>query len=480
MVSQSEKMAQLGTLTVGIAHELNNPASAVKRAAEQFKPAFSRYQEESTRLYGLNLSPTQFQALQDLARGKGKTDAGLEPTALDPLQRNELESEIEEWLDEHGVQDSWEQAPLLAGLGFPLDRLAQVLGGFPPGSLPRVIGWLATTIDLYSMLDEMIMGASRMSEIIQALKSYVYLDEAPMQEINVHEGLDNTLIILRHKLKQGIEVRREYDPAIPPIQAYGSELNQVWTNIIDNAIDALEGKGKITIHTMFKPPWVVVDIVDNGPGIPPEIQSKLFSPFFTTKPLGKGTGLGLSISYNIVHKHNGDIKLISQPGDTHFEVWLPLDIQKVKDSSATLDSIHRNDDHSLAQILAGSRNVAVVGISDKADRPAHTVPAYLKSHGFRIFPVNPLIESVLDEPSYPDLKSVPEPVDIVLIFRASEYVPEIVDQAIAIGAKVVWMQEGSVNEAAAQKASQAGLDVVMDTCIRITHKRLHKEDEKTA
>jgi signal transduction histidine kinase/predicted CoA-binding protein len=469
LLSQSEKMAQLGTLTAGIAHELNNPASAVKRGAEQFKSTFAQYQEETAQLHRLGLSPTQFQALQDLTQGR-QAPGQLPP--LDPVERNDLESEFEEWLEERGVENSWEQAPLLVDLGYQPAQLTQTLAGFPASTLPDVIGWLTHTIDLYSMLDEMSQGASRISEIIRALKSYVYLDQAPLQTISVHEGLENTLVILRHKLKQGVEIQREYDPAVPPIQAYGSELNQVWTNIIDNAIDAMDGQGKIKIHTAYKDPWVVVDIADSGPGIPLEIQSKVFNPFFTTKPFGKGTGLGLSITYNIIHKHGGDVKVISHPGDTHFEVWLPLDIKKAKDAGSTFEPIHRGDDDSLRKILQSSHTVAVVGISDRPDRPAHTVPAYLKSQGFRIFPVNPGLDQVLGEPAYPDLLSVPEPVDIVLIFRASEFVPEIVDQAIAIHAKVVWMQEGIVNEAAAQKASQAGLEVVVDTCIRVTHKRL--------
>ncbi len=476
MVSQSEKLAQLGTLTAGIAHELNNPASAVKRAAEQFKPAFTQYQEETSRLYGPGLSPEDQQTLMDLVRSS-RESAKTASAPLDPLQRSSLESEWEDWLDERGAENGWEQAPLLAGLGLEPGQVTQALASLPADSLPAAVAWLASTINLNNMLDEMSMGASRMSEIIRALKSYVYLDEAPIQTIDIHEGLENTLVILRHKLKQGIEVKQNYDPAVPPILAYGSELNQVWTNIIDNAVDAMGGQGTLTLHTLYKPPWVVVDIADTGPGIPPEILSRVFSPFFTTKPLGKGTGLGLSISYNIIHKHGGDIKVISRPGDTHFEVWLPLNFKKIKESSATLEPIHHMDDNSLRQILVRSHHIAVVGISSKPDRPAHTVPAYLQRNGYHVIPVNPQIETVLGKRSYPDLELIPGPVDIVLIFRASEQVPEIVDQAIAKGAKVVWMQEGIINEAAAQKASQAGLEVVMDTCIRITHKRLFKEEQ---
>ncbi|MDX1415234.1 MAG: ATP-binding protein, partial [Candidatus Promineifilaceae bacterium] len=161
---------------------------------------------------------------------------------------------------------------------------------------------------------------------VKALKSYAYLDQAPIQPVDIHEGLNDTLIILRHKLKQGIEVKRVYDPDLPTIEAYGSELNQVWTNIIDNAIDALDGQGTITLRTRREQDWVVVEIQDTGPGIPDKIRNRIFDAFFTTKPPGKGTGLGLNISYNIVaYKHRGDIRVYSQPGYTCFQIWLPLD-----------------------------------------------------------------------------------------------------------------------------------------------------------
>lgn len=472
-LSQSEKMAQLGTLTAGIAHELNNPSSAVMRGAEQFKAAFARYQEETANLFMLDLSPEQIQSLQDLTRGnQAGRGAAMD---LDPLRRSDRESEFEDWLDELGIENAWELAPLLAGTGHEPEQIKEALETLPTQSLPLAIQWVATTSNLYSMLDEINQGANRIAEIVRALKSYVYLDQAPVQSVSVREGLENSLVILRYKLKQGVEVVREYDPAIPPIQAYGSELNQVWTNILDNAVDAMEGKGKITIRTTYQEPWVIVDIADTGPGIPPDIQPKLFSPFFTTKPLGKGTGLGLNISYNIIRRHAGDVKVVSRPGDTHFMVWLPVDFKKIKDASGTLKSVRRSDDAVLRRILEETHTIAVVGITDKQDLPAYTVPAYLQSQGYRVIPVNPRLNNILGEISYPDLASIPVPVDVVLIFRASGFVPPIVEDAIAIHAKVVWMQEGISNEAAAQKASQAGLEVVMNTCMRSTHRRLFRE-----
>ena len=234
----------------------------------------------------------------------------------------------------------------------------------------------------------------------------------------------------------------------------------------------MDGKGEITLRTRRDGEWVVVEIEDNGPGIPEDIQPKIFSPFFTTKPVGKGTGLGLNISYNIIQKHGGEIKIYSHPGMTRFDVRLPLNFEKVQPGLTPVGSLMRPDDEKLGKILHDTHDIAVVGISNRPDAPANSVPAYLQQHGYHIVPVNPNLEAALGEQAYPDLLSIPEPVDTVLIFRRSEFVPEIVDQAIRKGAKTVWMQEGIINQAAAETARQAGLQVVMDTCMRATHKRL--------
>jgi signal transduction histidine kinase len=174
-----------------------------------------------------------------------------------------------------------------------------------------------------AIVEEIHVGAGRVADIVKALKSYVYLDQGPSQRVDVHEGLENTLVILRSKLGQGIKLRREYDSGLPEIEAYGSELNQVWTNIIANACEAMGESGELYLRTRQENGWVVVEIQDNGPGIPAEIQNNIFNPFFTTKPVGQGTGLGLSISYNIVQKHGGEIRLLSEPGQTCFQVFLP-------------------------------------------------------------------------------------------------------------------------------------------------------------
>jgi uncharacterized protein len=220
-----------------------------------------------------------------------------------------------------------------------------------------------------------------------------------------------------------------------------------------------------------------VEIQDNGRGIPQEIQSKIFSPFFTTKPVGKGTGLGLNTSYNIVKKHAGEIKVYSRPGRTCFEVSLPVNFEAAKSGAQPMIPVSINSDEELRQILASTRTIAVVGITDRRERPAYSVPAYLKAHGYRIIPVNPNKSEVLGEKAYPDLSSIPEPVDVVQIFRRSEAVPPIVTEAIQVGAKVIWMQEGIINEEASAAARAEGLQVVMDACMRAVHKRLFPDSQ---
>lgn len=470
LLRESEKLAQLGTLTAGIAHELNNPAAAVQRGAGQMLPVINELIEIDQQLDQRSLSKEQREHLLELksmARENAET-----PTDIDPLARSDREVALESWLDSNNYENGWELAPILVNLGFDEQKLNQLVVDFRPENVNRVINWLGVIFTVHSLLAEIGEGATRISEIVKSLKTYVYLDQAPVQSVDVHEGLDNTLVMLRHKLKQGIVVRREYDPKLPKIQAYGSELNQVWTNLIDNAIDAMNGQGEIIIRSMREGEYILVEIEDNGPGIPEDIQSKIFSPFFTTKSVGKGTGLGLSISYNIVQKHGGEIKVYSKPGHTRFQIYLPINFEKSQTSSTSVEAIKLVSDDQLKKILESSNLIAVVGISDDKEQPNHTVPAYLQTQGYRIIPINPKLSEVLGQKVYPDLLSAPKPIDIVLIFRRSEAVPEIVAQAIQIGAKVVWMQEGIINDAAANVAREAGLEVVMDTCIRATHRRL--------
>jgi signal transduction histidine kinase len=318
---QSKKMAQLGTFTAGIAHELNNPSSSVQRGSEQLRNCFSEHQAVLFEIRSLQLTSEQAKNLQTL--GEQVRLRAREQAEINPIDRLDREVELENWFELQGL-DAWDMIPSLANLGYDPSSLQNITSDYPPGSLPVVLKWITLEFETYRLLEEIHQGAGRISEIILALKSYVYLDQSPMQEIDLHDGLKNTLVILRHKLKQGVEVKTEFAADIPRITAYGSELNQVWTNIIDNAIDAMNGSGRLTLRTRVRDPWIVVEIEDTGPGIPLDVQPRLFDPFFTTKPVGKGTGLGLNISYKIVQKHGGDIHVHSEPGSTRFEILLPV------------------------------------------------------------------------------------------------------------------------------------------------------------
>jgi signal transduction histidine kinase len=321
---QSERMATLGTLAAGVAHELNNPAAAAGRAAEQLAATFTALQEARQRLDDAGLSPQGWRALGMLEE-RARQQAGR-PAELTTLERSDREDDLEDWLDEHGIEDPWELAPGLVAQGLDHEQLDDLARLLDPGLLGTGLRWVTAAHGVHRLAREISQGTGRISEIVQAMKTYSYLGQAPVQAVDVHEGLDSTLVILRNKLKQGIEVRREYGQALPPVAAYGSELNQVWTNLIDNAADAMGGHGTITIRTSRDADRVVVEIVDDGAGIPEEIQHQVFDPFFTTKEPGKGTGLGLSTSYSIVtEKHGGTMTVTSRPGATSFVVRLPID-----------------------------------------------------------------------------------------------------------------------------------------------------------
>lgn len=335
MLRQSEKLATLGKLSAGLAHELNNPAAAAQRSAAQLRGEIDRLDHAQRELGAANLTEAQVVALSRLVAAIG--DLARRAPEVDPLSRSDLEGDLERWLERRGLDEAWELAPTLASLGWDPQQLTEIDTEFGADQLGAILGSLTSRYTTSTLIEEIGEATGRISEIVKALRSYTYLDQAPIQQIDVHEGLNNTLVILRSKLKDGITVRRDFDPALPRIQAFGTELNQVWTNIIDNAISAMKGKGQLVLKTYREDPWVAVEIADTGSGIPEDIQSKIFDPFFTTKSPGEGTGLGLNISHNIVvQKHHGRIDVRSRPGETCFTVRLPLEAAvTVAESRAT-------------------------------------------------------------------------------------------------------------------------------------------------
>ena len=320
---QNEKMAALGTLAAGLAHELNNPAAAITRSAAQLRDALAERDRLAARLHSLATDQHQKESLAILQEEVAERKITAPPD--DPLTLCELEDGLQEWLEDRGVDEAWELAPALVASGWDKDELERLAERFSPTQVLVLVSWLGAGSSVYGLLEEVRQSAEAMSEIVKAVKTYSYLDQAPIQDVDVIENLENTLVLLRPKITAGINITRDYADDVPRIEAYGSELNQVWTNLIDNAIDAIAGKGELILRAFTAENVVTVDVIDHGPGIPPEIQPRIFEPFFTTKAPGVGTGLGLHIAYNIVvHKHRGQLQVASTPGETRLRVVLPI------------------------------------------------------------------------------------------------------------------------------------------------------------
>ena len=318
---QREKLASLGTMAAGLAHELNNPAAAARRAATHLQQTTDKLQAFLCPL-SKNLNYENWQLL--LAASEAASARLAQAPKLDHLERSDRADHMATWLGSLGVATAWELAPTFVSAGVDIPWLEKLTGQLPKAAQPDALGWLEARLGLKLLLGQVEQSTERIAELVKAVKSYSYMDQSPMQEVDIHEGIESTLTMLGHKLKN-VTLVRAFDRSIPRLMAYGSELNQVWTNLIDNAIDAVNGAGKICVGTCQEDNQLVVEIVDNGSGIPPEVQSHMFEPFYTTKPIGSGTGLGLIISNRIVaDRHGGEIEFESKPGETRFKVRLPV------------------------------------------------------------------------------------------------------------------------------------------------------------
>ncbi|GGX34106.1 ATP-binding protein [Streptomyces lomondensis] len=326
MIGQRERLLALGSLSAGLTHELNNPAAAAVRATATLRERVGKMRHKLAVIAQGAYSPEVMAKLIDIQERTAERVA--KAPVLSPLEASDREDTVTDWLDDHDIQDGWRIAPTFVQAGLDVDWLDQVAAAVDEEMLPSAIGWLNYTVETELLMDEIHDSTTRISHLVDAAKQYSQLDRAPFQDADVHELLDSTLLMLSGKFGPEIKVVKEYDRTLPKIPAYPAELNQVWTNLIDNAVSAMNsasGEGTLTVRTARDHDRLLVEFRDTGVGIPAEDRGRIFDPFFTTKPVGEGTGLGLDISWRIVvDKHHGSIHVESEPGDTRFQVLLPL------------------------------------------------------------------------------------------------------------------------------------------------------------
>ncbi len=326
-IGQRERLLALGSLSAGLTHELNNPAAAAVRATAALRERVAGMRHKLGMIASGKWDRTTLVTLIRLQ--EEAADRVPKAVAVSPLEASDREDAITDWLEERGCRDGWQLAPTFVAAGLDIDWLDHVEAAVDPETLESALRWLNYTVDTELLMNEIEDSTTRVSTLVGAAKQYSQLDRAPYQVIDVHELLDSTLLMLSGKFPPGITVVKDYDRGVPQIPAYAGELNQVWTNLIDNAVSAMGSSGVLTVRTGVDREFVFVEFGDTGPGISPEIRERIFEPFFTTKPVGEGTGLGLDISWRIVvNKHHGDIAVESVPGDTRFRVRLPVTPQE--------------------------------------------------------------------------------------------------------------------------------------------------------
>jgi signal transduction histidine kinase len=341
-VAQRERLLALGSLSAGLTHELNNPAAAAVRATSSLRDRVAGMRHK---LGLIAMGPYDRETLATLIRcQEDAVERVAKAAPMTAMEASDREDEIVDWLEAHDIAGGWDIAPTFVQAGLDVPWLDQVAATVDQQTLEGAVRWLNYTLESELLMNEIEHSTTRISTLVAAAKQYSQMDRAPFQTVDVHELLDSTLLMLGRKIGDKITVVKEYDRSLPPVPAYAAELNQVWTNLIDNAVAAMEGEGTLTVRTDRDDGWAVISICDNGPGVPEDIRARIFEPFFTTKPVGEGTGLGLDISWRIViNKHHGDLSLESVPGDTRFIVRLPLDPPRDDADSAVVTDPDRED-----------------------------------------------------------------------------------------------------------------------------------------